>query len=131
MAQLCRNEDELLALDTSVLLISFGTTEGTKEWRDEVCPPFPALINARRDVYRDYQLEQSLWGPWNLKTLVYYLRAFAPGRKWRGIKGDSTQLAGDSVVDRDGTFLLEYRSEGPTDRPAVADILAVLRETAS
>ena len=131
MAQLCRNEAELRALDTSVLLISFGTADGTKEWLDEVCPNFPALIDAGRDVYRAYELEQSLWGSWNLKTLVYYLRAFAQGRKWRSIKGDSTQLAGDFIVNPDGTFLLEYRSEDATDRPPVADILALLRKAAT
>ena len=131
MAQLCRNEAELRALDTSVLLISFGTADGTKEWLDEVCPSFPALIDAGRDVYRAYELEQSLWGSWNLKTLVYYLKAFAQGRKWRSIKGDSTQLAGDFIVNPDGSFLLEYRSEDPTDRPPVADILALLNKAAS
>ncbi len=131
MAQLCRNEAELRALDTSVLVISFGTTDGTRQWRDEVCPSFTTVIDARRDVYRDYELEQSLWGSWNLKTLVYYLRAFAQGRKWHGIKGDSTQLAGDFIVNPDGSFLLEYRSAGATDRPPVADILALLREAAS
>lgn len=131
MAQLCRNEAELRTLDTSVLIISFGTADGTRQWRDEVCPSFTTVIDARRDVYRDYELEQSLWGSWNLKTLVYYLRAFAQGRKWHGIKGDSTQLAGDFIVNPDGSFLLEYRSEDATDRPPVADILALLREAAS
>ncbi len=131
MAQLCHNKAELQALDTSVLLISFGTAEGTREWLDDVCPSFPALIDTGRGVYRAYELEQSLWGSWNLKTLAYYLRALAQGRKWRGIKGDSTQLAGDFIVNPDGTFLLEYRSEDPTDRPPVADILALLNRAAS
>ncbi len=131
MAQLCHEEGELRALDTAVLLISFGTADGTRQWRDEVCPSFTALIDADRDVYRAYELEQSLWGSWNLKTLVYYLRAFAKGRKWHGIKGDSTQLAGDFIVNPDGSFLLEYRSEDATDRPPVTDILALLREATS
>ena len=131
MAQLCHDEAELQALDTSVLVISFGTTEETRQWRDEVCPSFATLVDSDRNVYRAYELEQSLWGSWNLKTSVYYLRAFARGRKWHGIKGDSTQLAGDFIVNPDGSFLLEYRSEEATDRPPVADILALLRKAAN
>jgi hypothetical protein len=50
------------------------------------------------------------------------------GRKWRGIQGSSTQLGGDFIVDTNGFLRLTYRSQEATDRPEVAELLALLRE---
>lgn len=74
-----------------------------------------------------YGLEHSLRHSWNLKTVWRYLQLFHQGYRWRGIQGDSGQLGGDFIVDTQGLIRLAYRSHDPTDRPAIEQLLAVLR----
>ena len=128
MAQLCQKQKELKRLNTEVLLISFGQQEEAREWLQEVCSPFQLLLDPERRVYRSYKLKHSWLSSWNLKTLVYYVRALLGGRDWRGIIGDSAQLGGDFIIDQDGLYLLKHPSQEATDRPRVSDILGILRK---
>jgi len=128
VAQLCQQQEELKRLNTEVVLISFGQQEEAREWLQEVCSSFEMLLDPERRVYRSYKLKHSWLSSWNLKTLVYYVRALLGGREWRGIIGDSAQLGGDFIISRDGMFLLKHPSKEATDRPKVSDILSILRE---
>ena len=128
MAQLCQYQEELKKLDVQVILISFGPTEVAKDWLEETCPSFQLLLDPERNVYSKYKLKRSWLGSWNLRTLAYYIRALLGGREWRGIIGDSAQLGGDFVINKDGTLLLEYRSKEATDSPEVSEVISLLRE---
>jgi len=57
-----------------------------------------------------------------------YVHLLIAGRKWRGIQGDSAQLGGDFIVDKNGIVRLAYRSHDPTDRPSVDDLLSLLQQ---
>ena len=111
-----------------VLLVSFGPQEKAKEWLAEICPSFQLLLDPERKVYRAYKLKHSWLSSWNLKTFAYYARALIGGKEWRGIIGDSAQLGGDFIINRDGRFLLEYRSKEATDRPKVSELLSLSRK---
>ena len=126
MAQLCQHQEELDKLNTRVWIISFGTLPAAQVWLAETCTPFRFLLDPDRESYRAYGLERSLWRSWNLKTMWRYVQLMAAGTRWRGIQGDSTQLGGDFIVDRNGNVCLAYPSHDPTDRPAVDELLAVL-----
>ncbi len=128
MAQLCQYRDRLKELHVNVFLISFGKREEAKIWLKETCPSFQLLLDRDRSVYRAYELKRSLFNSWNPKTLWYYTRLLLTGTRWRGIKGDSIQLGGDFVIKPDGRFLLVYPSKEATDRPAVSEILALLKQ---
>jgi peroxiredoxin len=95
---------------------------------EETCTPFRLLLDPDREAYRAYGLERSLFRAWNLKNKWRYAQLIAAGTRWRGIQGDSTQLGGDFVVDRNGVIRLAYPSQDPTDRPAVNDLLAVFQQ---
>lgn len=127
MAQLCQHQEELDRLGADVLLISFGADREARAWLRETGAPFRLLEDPGRDVYKRYGLQRSWLGSWNLKTLWRYIQLMARGRRWRGIRGDSAQLGGDFIVDRQGTIQLTYRSKDPTDRPSVGDLLVALR----
>jgi hypothetical protein len=86
------------------------------------------LLDPEREVYGTYGLQESWLRSWNLRTIWFYLRRLLSGRKWRGIQGSSTQLGGDFIVDTKGFLRLTYRSQEATDRPEVAQLLALLRE---
>lgn len=126
MAQLCPHQEALDELNTRVWIISFGTLPAAQAWLEETCASFPVLLDPDRESYRDYGLEHSLLRSWNLKTMWRYAQLLTAGRRWRGIQGDSAQLGGDFIVDRNGIVRLAYPSRDPTDRPPVDDLLAVL-----
>lgn len=123
MAQLCRRQDDFGEIDTRVLLISFGALPAAQTWLAETCSAFRLLLDPERTTYRAYELERSLWRSWNLRTAWRYVQLMAAGRRWRGIQGDSSQLGGDFIVDKQGIVRLAYCSHDPTDRPTVAELL--------
>jgi peroxiredoxin len=125
---LCQHKDEFKRLDTEIMVVSFGLPAFASRWLDETCDWFRLLIDPERAVYQAYGLESSLVRSWNLKTVARYIELMRQGREWRGIQGDSTQLGGDFIVDRNGTVRLAYRSHDPTDRPSVSELLIVLRQ---
>jgi len=79
--------------------------------------PFEILLDPERVAYQAYGLDRSLIRSWGPKVWYKYAQLLLSGRNWRGIQGDSTQLGGDFIVDRDGIIQLAYRSHDPTDRP--------------
>ncbi len=127
MAQLCQVQDRLLALNTRVLIISFGNQLAAQEWLKETCATFDFLIDPERTVYQAFGLERSLFRSWNMRTLRSYIKLLASGRKWHGIQGDSTQLGGDFIIDGNGIIRLAYRSHDPTDRPSVDRLLEIMQ----
>ncbi len=128
MAQLCQHEDKLERLNAEVLVISFGTPTLARAWLEETCMSFTLLLDQEREVYSAYGLGRSWLRSWNLKTLWFYARLLLRGRRWHGIKGDSTQLGGDFIVGAEGTMHLAYPSRDSTDRPSVDDLLLILQK---
>ena len=102
MAQLCLHQNELDKLNTCVWIVSFGKLPAAQAWLAETCTPFRFLLDPDRETYRAYGLERSLWRSWNLKTMWRYAQLMSAGTHWRGIQGDSTQLGGNYIVDRNG-----------------------------
>lgn len=128
MAQLRPFKSELEARNTQVSLISFGSTALAQKWIEETKATFQFLIDPDRKAYKAFGLESSLLRSWRPKIWFEYARLIAQGRKWRGIQGDSGQLGGDFIVDRDGIIQMAYRSLDPADRPTVRFILDRLEE---
>ena len=128
MAQLCQRADEIKALNTRVMVITFGTLPGAQAWMSETCSTFQVLLDPERVVYRAYELERSYLRSWGLKPMLRYARLLTSGRKWRGIQGDSAQLGGDFIVDSNGMMRFAYRSHDPTDRPSAENIINELKK---
>jgi peroxiredoxin len=128
VAQLRHFSAELEARKTRVALISFGTTELAQAWVAETNASFRFLLDPERKAYQAFGLDQSMRRSWGIKVWLEYTRLMVKGRKWRGIQGDSSQLGGDIIVDREGIIRMAYRSQDPTDRPPVSDILERLDE---
>ena len=128
MAQLCQKINQFQALNTRVVVISFGTLPGAQAWLGETCAPLRVFLDPKRVVYRAYELERSYLRAWGLKTMWRYVQLMAAGRKWRGIQGDSAQLGGDFIIDTDGIIRLAYRSYDPTDRPSADDLINCLEQ---
>lgn len=123
-----QNIEKIQSLDTQVVAISFGSPRWARAWLDETGAPFPLLLDPARTAYRAYGLQYSLSRSWGPKTFLLYARLMLSGRRWRGIQGDSGQLGGDFVVDRNGVIRLAYSSHDPADRPTIGQIVRCLEE---
>jgi len=128
VAQLCQRADEIQALNTRVLIITFGTLPAAHAWMSETCSTFNVLLDPERVAYRAYELERSYTRSWGLKPMLRYAQLLTNGRKWRGIQGDSAQLGGDFIVDSNGINRFAYRSHDPTDRPSAEDLISYLEQ---
>ena len=128
MAQLRPYYDQLKALNTDVVVVSFETGYWLQVWLAETESPFQLLLDPERMAYRAFGLEQSLIHSWGLKNLWYYAWARLKGRHTHHTGGDTTQLGGDFIVDTTGIIRLAYRSHDPTDRPAVDSLLAAITQ---
>ncbi len=84
------------------------------------------LLDPERETYQTYGLGRSLLRSWGPKTIWRYIQLLLAGRKWKGIQGDSTQLGGDFLIDKNGNIQLAYRSNDPTDRPTTENILNII-----
>ena len=128
MAQLRQHAAEIVSLNAQVVVISFGTALGAQVWPKETGAPFTFLLDPDRAAYRAYGLEHSVARAWGLKVWGRYAQLMLAGRKWRGTlrEGDSGQLGGDFIVDRDGVIRLAYRSHDPTDRLPIRQLLGGL-----
>lgn len=129
MAQLCQKIHQFQALNTRVVVITFGTLPGAQAWLEETCAPLRVILDPEREVYQAYELERSYLRAWGLKTMWRYVLLLAAGRKWRGIQGDSAQMGGDFIVDSEGIIRLAYRSHDPTDRPSAEDLIRCIEQT--
>ncbi|MBI3361234.1 MAG: redoxin domain-containing protein [Chloroflexi bacterium] len=128
MAQLRQHAAELEALNTQVVVISFGPAHLARLWQTETGAPFPLLLDLERRAYRAYGLEHSLRRAWGPRVWWGYARLLLAGRRWRGMQGDSGQLGGDVIVDGNGIVRLAHRSHDPTDRPPVKFLLDAIEQ---
>lgn len=90
--------------------------------------PFEFFLDPGRKAYQAYGLEHSLIRSWGPNVWFAYARLLLSGRRWRGIQGDSAQLGGDFIVDRNGIIRLAYRSHDPTDRPSINKLVSLLQQ---
>lgn len=126
MAQLAARHGEFDALGLGVVTISFGRPEWAAGWREATGSAFPLLLDPTRAAYRAYRLERSIWRSWGPASIRYYAAAILfRGGRVRVDRGDTNQLGGDFIVDRQGALRFVYYSRNPTDRPATAHLLAV------
>jgi peroxiredoxin len=128
VAQLCQRQADFSELGAEIVVISFGPGSLARAWLDETGSPLRLFLDPKREAYRAYGLEYSLARSWGPRAIWTYARLLLRGRRWRGIQGDSGQLGGDFVVDRQGILRLAYRSKDPADRPSVESLLAALRQ---
>ena len=86
-------------------------------------------LDRERNFYQKFSLPKSMKQVWTIKSMTHYAEYVRQGRKFfNSEEGDDPhQLGGDFVVNKSGVLRFIYRSKSPMDRPALDDLLAVLR----
>jgi len=119
--------DKLKELKTRVLLISFEEREfWINAWLEETKAKFSLLIDPDRRVYGKYGMISSRRRAWGPKTIIYYIMALVRKKRILKTGGDTGQMGGDFIIDGGGRIAMARRSRGPTDRPSIDEIIAVL-----
>lgn len=126
MAQVVTHQADFQAAKANVVTVSFATPYWAQAWLAETQSPFPFLLDPGREAYRAYGLQASFWRSYSLPNLWYYAKALMRGRKTFGKRGDTHQLGGDFVIDRQGIIRLARPSREPTDRPGIPELLQTL-----
>jgi peroxiredoxin len=128
VTQVVSRKHDFESLKSDVVTISFGTPYWARIWLEETRSPYPLFLDTERAAYRAYGLERSLRRSWGWQAISYYAQALWNGEEWRGIRGDSSQLGGDFIVDSKGIVRLAHPSRNPTDRPSVEEMLTFLQQ---
>ena len=124
MVQLHHQQSALIAQNAQVVLVCFGNMTGAQAWLAAQHITFPLLIDDTGQVYRAYGLGKSWRGLLGPKALWYYLRR---GRLSK-VRANPFQLGGDFIIDGAGVVRFAQRSQDPTDRPSVEQVLAALAQ---
>jgi peroxiredoxin len=112
----------------AVVLITFTRPRNLRGYRRRLALAYPVLADETRAVYRAYGLQRGSWRRvWGLKSVRAYGRLLRQGRRLERPSGDTLQLGGDFIVDRDGRLAYAHRSRGPHDRPSVDELLDAVR----
>ena len=89
------------------------------------------FADPERKAYTAFELGRTTWGKMiRPGTIWRFLKHVVRGAKIRPVaKGeDALQTGGDFLIDPDRKLLWAYRSDDPTDRPSVDQLLRVARE---
>jgi alkyl hydroperoxide reductase subunit AhpC len=131
VTQLAPLHPEFTSLNTHVFTVTFGHPYWAQAWLQETASPFPVLLDPTQDVYQLYGLDHSAVRSSSVKTLLYYARALLRGEKLIEKRGDTHQLGGNFIIDKQGIVQFVYPSRDPTDRPPVDAMMRVLKRLQS
>ncbi len=113
--------------DAEVVLVTFTRARNLRGYRGRLGLPYAVVSDETREAYRAYGLRRGpWWRVWGLRTLREYRRLLRRGSRLERPQEDTRQLGGDFVVDRDGRLAYAYRSQGPSDRPSVDELVAAV-----
>ncbi len=108
-------------LNAEALAIAAVDAGSLSAFARELALPFPALSDAGEQVYSAFGLGKGIViRPRTVLTVVRL--AWRARRLYRPV-GDVMQVGGDFLVDRNGVIRYAHRSEDPSDRPEVGDLL--------
>jgi hypothetical protein len=90
--------------------------------------PFPIVADPDRKVYAALGLGRTSWLRFMRPAIIWrYLKMVAAGAKVRQVPEgeDALQTGGDFLIAADGRILWEYRTDDPTDRPSINQLLSL------
>lgn len=121
--------EQFAARGCSVLVVTQAQPKWLAHYAERTNWGVPLTCDPERRAYAAFGLERAKWRTFfSPRVLWGYFRAMFRGYRVRAPYAgeDLLQLGGDFVLARDRRVVRALRSANPTDRPAVADLLAAL-----
>jgi len=114
-------------LDARIVCVTFAAPPLLRAFARELGLEDVMLLgDPARATYFAFGFERASWARVWLDPRVWarYASLLARGRRPRAPEQDTLQLGGDVVLDAEGRVAWIYRSSGPEDRPALAELRA-------
>jgi len=112
--------------EPAVAVISFAEPQVLRGWERHVHCGLPLYADPARAAYRAFGFGRGSFARVWLDPRVWARYARLGLRGARAPRQDTLQLGGDAVSDAEGIVRWVHHGRGPDDRPAVAQIAAVL-----
>jgi hypothetical protein len=129
LSQLRQQESLLRRYNVQIAVVTFQSPSFAQEYVRATRLSWPVLIDESLTLYRAYGMRRGkLWPIWGPPAWLAYIKLLARGRRLRWISGNVFQLGGDVLIGPDGIVRLHHVGAGPADRPAIAELLSVVRE---
>lgn len=115
--------------DAVVVVVTFSDEVSVAQYLQRHRLKLPILVDSGRAGYRAFGCGRgSVARIWGLRSARRYLQII----RQRGLGAlqqpteDTRQLAGDFIVDTEGTLVFAFWGEGPDDRPTIDELVAAL-----
>ena len=121
--------DQFAARGCSVLVVTQAKPEVLSLYLSRFRWNVPLVCDPERAAYTAFGLERTGWLTFFRPRVLWgYARGVWKGHRVKKPYAgeDVLQLGGDFVLSRERTLVWAYPSASPTDRPAIADLLAAL-----
>ena len=126
--QLRERQDELDRLGMQVLVVSFEDGPVAAAYARDMSLAWPLVLDPSRQLFQAYDMDRgSLWKVMGPGNWWFYLKLLLRGRRLHRPSGDVYQLGGDVLIDPAGTVRLHRITTTSTDRPAVEEIVQLVR----
>lgn len=111
-------------LGLRVVVVSFAPPELLRLYERELALGVEYMCDAERAAYDAFGFGRASFARVWLDPRVWssYAKLILRGRRPRPAQQDTLQLGGDVLVDAGGRIAWVYRSEGPEDRPSLAEV---------
>lgn len=110
-----------------VVAVTFEAESVAAAYVGETGLDWPMLVDRQRTLYAAYGMERGRWRDiMGLASWKLYAKLMAGGRRLHRPTGDTRQLGGNVLIDRQGTVRLHHVGAGPADRPSVAQLLELV-----
>lgn len=130
MAQVQAELDSIISLGCQVHLVSFGSNDGAKNWREQSNCNLPIWTNPNRTLYRQASLQRCMSLVWKMEAVKFYGAQIAQNiplpKPLTDYTDDILQMGGNIFVDSTGKMVHIHASQSPHDRPNVSEIKAII-----
>ena len=122
--------EEFRKLGIDVAAVSMSKPSGLALYLAHNSMPIPIFADPERRAYAAFELGRNTWGQIIRPGVIWrYLQHVVRGAKIRRVPEgeDALQTGGDFLIDANRKLLWANRSDDPTDRPSVDQLLRAVR----
>jgi len=119
------NKDKFVVRKIAVVVVTFESLEGAKNWIEETGSNLPVYVDPNRKMYDLFGLSRSISKVFHSEVMRYYGEGLVKQGSVPQSHGQSDflQMGGDFTVSQDGKLVFSYPSQNASDRPHIKDIL--------
>lgn len=132
MRQIESNLEKFASLNCHIHVVSFGTPEGARKWKEETQCTFPLWTNSDRKFYSSLGFKRSIFQVWKIESMIFYGEQMSQGselpKPLTDYHDDPLQMGGNVIISSQSEVVHIYTSQFPADRPKVEDIVRIFQD---